>query len=138
MSTTITLFEDRGVESTANPTAGERAADALTRTLGSWRFLLIQSSLILVWMAVNLAGWARGWDPFPFILLNLMLSLQAAYAGPIIMMSQNRLAQRDREEAHRDLLTDLRAEEEVRLIMEHLERQDAMLHEILRRLGNAA
>jgi uncharacterized membrane protein len=138
MSSTIVLFEERSADEIELPTLGQRAADALTRTLGSWRFILLQSGLILVWAALNLAGWAYGWDPYPFILLNLMLSLQAAYAGPIIMMSQNRLARRDREEAHRDLVTDVRAEEEVRLIMDHLERQDQLLQEILRRLNSAA
>src|SRR5687767_8845321 len=121
-----------------DPTVGQRAADALTRTLGSWRFILIQSAVLLVWAVLNLSAWINHWDPYPFILMNLVLSLQAAYSGPIIMMSQNRLALRDREDAHRDLVTDVRAEEEVRLIMDHLERQDAMLTEILARLKGAA
>jgi uncharacterized membrane protein len=114
---------------------GQRAADLVTRTLGSWRFILLQSTLLSIWVALNLTAWVRHWDPYPFILMNLVLSLQAAYAGPIIMMSQNRMAEHDRRVAHKDYRTDARAEREVRLIMDHLLRQDAMLNELLDRVG---
>jgi uncharacterized membrane protein len=94
--------------------------------------------MIVIWITLNLSRGGHWWDPYPFILLNLMLSLQAAYAGPVIMMSQNRLAQLDRQEAHHDLVTDIRAEEEVREIIAHLERQDAMLRVLLARVDGAA
>jgi uncharacterized membrane protein len=115
-------------------TLGERAADGVARTIGSWRFIIIQSTLLLIWVALNGVGWMRHWDPYPFILMNLMLSLQAAYSGPIIMMSQNRMSEHDRMVAQKDFRMDSRAEHEVRLIMAHLERQDEMIAEIRDRL----
>jgi uncharacterized membrane protein len=83
---------------------------------------------------LNVVAWTRHWDPYPFILMNLFLSLQAAYTAPIIMMSQNRLAARDRIEAHQDFLVNQKAEEEVRAILTHLAAQDhalAIIHETL-------
>jgi uncharacterized membrane protein len=115
-------------------TVGQRAADAVAARMGSWQFIIIQSILLACWIVLNVTAWLRHWDPYPFILMNLVLSMQAAYAAPIIMMSQNRQAQRDRLEAHNDFLTDCKAEEEVRQIMDHLENQDSMLREILVRL----
>jgi uncharacterized membrane protein len=116
------------------PSLGERAADAVTGTIGSWRFIILQSCILVIWAMLNVTGWIRHWDPYPFILMNLMLSLQAAYAGPVIMMSQNRMAEHDRRVAQKDFRMDTRAEHEVRLIMAHLERQDEMLSEIRDRL----
>ena len=115
-------------------TFGQRSADWVTRIVGSWRFIIIQSVLLVFWVILNIIAWVQHWDPYPFILLNLALSLQAAYAAPIIMMSQNRQAARDRIEAHNDFLIDQKAEEEVRAIMEHLAAQDQALlqiHQIL-------
>src|SRR5262245_52605660 len=77
-------------------TPGQRIADAVARNMGSWRFIIIQSCLLASWVAVNAAAWSQHWDPYPFILLNLALSFQAAYAAPIIMMSQNRQEAKDR------------------------------------------
>lgn len=92
-------------------TTGQRVADAVAATMGSWPFIITQSVLLAVWIVFNVSEvlW-RAWDPYPFILLNLMLSLQAAYAAPIIMMSQNRQAAKDRLQAELDLNTDLKAE----------------------------
>ncbi|HEV3232096.1 MAG TPA: DUF1003 domain-containing protein, partial [Candidatus Dormibacteraeota bacterium] len=83
-------------------TVGQRIADGVARNMGSWRFIISQSVLLVVWLFLNVAYAAhevavagfnlRAWDPYPFILLNLALSFQAAYAAPIIMMSQNRQA----------------------------------------------
>lgn len=115
-------------------TFGQAAADWVAARMGSWQFIIVQSILLAFWIAANVTAWIRHWDPYPFILMNLVLSMQAAYAAPIIMMSQNRQAARDRLEAHNDFLTDCKAEEEVRQIMDHLENQDAMLREILVRL----
>jgi uncharacterized membrane protein len=74
----------------ARLTPGQRIADAVATVMGSWSFIIVQSAILFVWITANLVGAMRGWDPYPFILLNLALSLQAAYAAPVIMMSQNR------------------------------------------------
>lgn len=76
---------------------GQRAADVFTGTLGSWRFVIIQSCLLSAWVVLNTIALIAHWDPYPYILLNLALSFQAAYAAPIIMMSQNRQAAKDRD-----------------------------------------
>ncbi len=82
--------------------------------------------ILAAWIALNIMAWVRRWDPYPFILLNLALSFQAAYAAPIIMMSQNRLAAKDRLMAEQDYLVNTKAEEEVKAIMLHLEQQDVI------------
>jgi uncharacterized membrane protein len=74
---------------------GEQLADQIASGMGSWRFIIIQSSIVLVWIGTNLVVVFLRWDPYPFILLNLLFSTQAAYAAPIIMMSQNRQAAKD-------------------------------------------
>lgn len=102
---------------------GQRAADAVVRVMGSWPFVIVQSVLLVTWVILNIIGWVRHWDPYPFILMNLFLSLQAAYTAPMILMSANRQAQRDRIEAHHDYLINQKAEEEVRVILEHLDAQ---------------
>ena len=112
-------------------TAGQRAADSVAKIMGSWNFIVIQSMFFLAWIVLNVAGWLYEWDPYPFILMNLALSLQAAYAAPIIMMSQNRQAARDRVEAHNDFLINQKAEEEIRAILDHLAAQDLALAEIV-------
>ena len=109
-------------------------ANYVAGIIGSWRFIIIQSSILAIWAVLNVVAWARHWDPYPFILMNLFLSLQAAYTAPIIMMSQNRLAARDRIEAHQDFIINQKAEEEVRAILTHLAAQDealAIIHETL-------
>ena len=80
----------------ATHTLGERLADAIAEGMGSWRFIIIQSAIVLGWIVINLAAFIGHWDPYPFILLNLLFSTQAAYAAPVIMMSQNRQAAKDR------------------------------------------
>lgn len=111
-------------------TFGQKASDWVAMNLGSWWFIIIQTILLAIWVIVNVTAWLRHWDPYPFIFMNLVLSLQAAYAAPIIMMSENRQANRDRLEAHNDYLINERAEQEVRAILEHLAAQDAALLEI--------
>jgi uncharacterized membrane protein len=108
-------------------TAGQRAADRVANTVGSWPFIIGQSLLLMVWAALNVIGWVRHWDPYPFILMNLVLSLQAAYTAPMIMMSQNRQAERDRLEAHNDYLINQKAEEEIRAVLDHLAAQNDAL-----------
>ena len=71
-------------------TFGQKIADTVAATMGSWRFIIIQTTILVLWIALNITAWIEHWDPYPFILLNLALSFQAAYAAPFIMMSQNR------------------------------------------------
>ena len=127
ISNTNTVHADR-------LTRGQRVADALARVMGSWTFILSQSLVLGVWITLNVIGVMRHWDPYPFILLNLALSFQAAYAAPIIMMSQNRQAAKDRLMAEQDYFVNMKAEEEVSAIMRHLEQQDEVMIDILRRL----
>jgi uncharacterized membrane protein len=116
-------------------TLGQRAADKVAAVAGSWTFIIIQSTLLVAWVALNVTAVVRHWDPYPFILMNLVLSLQAAYTAPVIMMSQNRQAVRDRIEAHNDYEINLKAELEVQTILEHLEAQNAALIEIHKALA---
>jgi len=108
-------------------TFGQRASDWIARTVGSWEFIIIQSSILVLWAILNITAWISHWDPYPFILMNLVLSLQAAYTAPIIMMSQNRQEEKDRLEAHNDYQTNQKAEEEIRVIIEHFEAQNQAL-----------
>ena len=92
-------------------TFGERVADRVATTMGSWRFIILQSGILVVWIVLNVTqALFRAFDPYPFILMNLALSMQAAYAAPVIMMSQNRQAAKDRDQAELDLRTNLQAE----------------------------
>jgi uncharacterized membrane protein len=97
-------------------TAGEHLSDAFAATMGSWRFIVIQSIILFFWVLLNIVGFIKHWDPYPFILLNLMLSFQAAYAAPIIMMSQNRQADIDRADAKHDYEVNMKAELEIELL----------------------
>ena len=108
-------------------TVGQRTADWVANTMGSWVFIITQSVLLTGWIVLNVVAWIQHWDPYPFILMNLVLSMQAAYAAPIIMMSQNRQAARDRLEAHNDYQINQKAEEEIRAILDHLAAQDQAL-----------
>ena len=115
-------------------TLSQKIANYVARVVGSWTFIISQSTILVIWVILNIVAWAQHWDPYPFILMNLFLSLQAAYTAPVIMMSQNRLAARDRIEAHQDFLINQKAEEEVRAILTHLAAQDqalVIIHEIL-------
>ncbi|MEZ4617541.1 MAG: DUF1003 domain-containing protein [Caldilineaceae bacterium] len=115
-------------------TPGQRTADVVARLMGSWKFIIIQSVILTGWIVLNIVAWINHWDPYPFILMNLVLSMQAAYAAPIIMMSQNRQAARDRVEAHNDFLINQKAEEEIRAILDHLDAQNKALAEIHQQL----
>jgi uncharacterized membrane protein len=97
----------------AQLTTGQRIADAVAATMGSWTFIIAQSIVLTVWIILNLVAWAEHWDPYPFILLNLALSFQAAYAAPFIMISQNRQAERDRQQAEEDYRTNVEAERRI-------------------------
>src|SRR5579862_719517 len=96
----------------AHKNAGEVLADWIAAWVGSWTFLITQTVIIIIWMSVNVLAWWLHWDPYPFILLNLLLSFQAAYATPIILMSQNRQARIDERRNHLDLQINLLSEQE--------------------------
>lgn len=122
---------DRGtVSPLANPerlppaeatTPGDRVADRATALIGSWRFILALLLVLLLWIVANTMAWLRHWDPYPFIFLNLVLSFQGAFAAPVILMSQNRQEERDREAARQDHLVNLRAEREITTMLERIE-----------------
>jgi uncharacterized membrane protein len=82
------------------PTFGQRAADSIAQVVGSWTFIVVQSIVMAIWIVIHAVAMVKGWDPYPFILLNLILSLQAAYTGPVLLMSQNRQGAKDRAVLH--------------------------------------
>ena len=115
-------------------TFGQRLADRVAKIVGSWTFIVTQSLFLILWVILNTIAWIKHWDPYPFILMNLFLSLQAAYTAPVIMMSQNRQNIRDRIDAHQDFLINQKTEEEVRAILSHLDAQNkalAAIHDML-------
>ncbi|HEV8298185.1 MAG TPA: DUF1003 domain-containing protein [Acidimicrobiales bacterium] len=85
-----------------DPEAFGRFSETIARTLGTARFLVMQTVLVVVWISINVAWIALRWDKYPFILLNLAFSTQAAYAAPLILLAQNRQADRERAQAERD------------------------------------
>lgn len=117
---------------------GSRLADSVAKGMGSWRFIIVQTILVILWMGLNLVGYVYHWDTYPFILLNLVFSTQAAYAAPIIMMSQNRQSERDRMQAQADYQTNIEAKQEIealtiilnKLDVEKLDKIIAMLEEM--------
>lgn len=102
-------------------TVGQRIADTVAATMGSWRFIIVQSALLFVWIVLNVTAYVQRWDPYPFILLNLALSFQAAYAAPFIMMSQNRQQDIDRQAAENDYQINVKAELEIELLHQKLD-----------------
>ncbi len=115
-------------------TLGQLIADGVASTMGSWRFIIIQSCILLAWLVLNSIAWINHWDSYPFILLNLALSFEAAYAAPFIMMSQNRQSEKDRLMADSDYHCNIKGEEETRNIMDHLDHQDTVILQIIQRM----
>ncbi len=122
---------------------GQRVADQVASIVGSWAFIIIQTVLLVAWMVVNVwlavmiatrPGFLHAWDPYPFILLNLVLSFQAAYTGPVVMMSQNRQNEKDRLMAQSDFEVNRKAEEEIEVIMKHLAHQDRLILDATHRI----
>src|ERR1700710_2125845 len=99
---------------------GDRLADTVATGMGSWKLIIIQTVFVIIWMGLNVVGFMHHWDVYPFILLNLIFSTQAAYAAPIIMMSQNRQSERDRTQAHDDYVTNLEAKREIEDLQKRL------------------
>ena len=91
-------------------TLGQRAADAIAKFAGSWAFIFSFAGVLILWMVVNAILAAKAFDPYPFILLNLVLSCVAAIQAPLIMMSQNRQEEKDRHRAENDYKVNLKTE----------------------------
>lgn len=108
------------LDATAARSWGQRAADTVAEVVGSWRFIAIQSALLAAWIIFNAASADRV-DPYPFILLNLLLSFQAAYTAPIIMMSQNRQAEIDRKRNIEDFDINRKAELEIETLHQKID-----------------
>lgn len=111
---------------------GQRFSDRASRLLGSWKYLVFQTMFILVWISLNWFGVFGKWDEYPFILLNLALSVMAVYTAPIILMSQNREADRDRKRAIVDLATDRSSERKIKDVQKTLVRLERKLDKLAR------
>ena len=103
-------------------TLGQRASDVLAKSAGSWGFIIGFVVFLLLWMAANVYLWVNTWDPYPFILLNLVLSCLAAIQAPIILMSQNRQSEKDRRKAQYDYDVDRKTSKQVDEIRKQLNR----------------
>lgn len=99
---------------------GQKLADKVANGMGSWTFIISQTIFVILWMALNAVGFIYHWDVYPFILLNLLFSTQAAYAAPIIMMAQNRQNERDRIQAQKDYQTNTEAKMEIEALQQKL------------------
>ncbi len=112
-------------------TYGQRLADKISSFGGSWTFIIIFISVLISWIIINSLIVILTWDPKPFILLNLTLSCIAALQAPIILMSQNRAAERDRTKAERDYYVNRKSEREIENIQKDLSRIERLLHKVL-------
>lgn len=109
-------------------TYGQKLSDKLTGFMGSWTFVIMFGLFCFLWVGANIYGWVHQWDPYPFIFLNLTLSLMAAIQAPIILMSQSREGQKEKIRAKVDFETNKRAEEEI----QDLKRDVAEIKEMLK------
>lgn len=117
-----TLLSDDPDDDVTNLTIGQRIADKVASFGGSWTFIILFVAFLLLWIAANIFILAnKGFDPYPFILLNLILSCVAALQAPVIMMSQNRQGEKDREKAQNDYMVNLKSELEIRMLHEKLD-----------------
>lgn len=108
-------------------TFGQKAADNLAKWAGSWAFIISFFVFLILWMIANIYAWINTWDPYPFILLNLVLSCLAAVQAPVILMSQNRQAQKDRLKSDYDYRVNVKAEKEILEIQRQLNRIEKRL-----------
>jgi uncharacterized membrane protein len=116
------LLSDNPEDDDVTSTFGQRIADKVATFGGSWTFIIIFVSFLLGWIALNVFIFLnKGFDPYPFILLNLLLSCIAALQAPVIMMSQNRQSEKDREKAQNDYMINLKSELEIRMLHEKLD-----------------
>jgi len=112
-------------------TKSERIADKLAAIIGSWKFIITQSIVLFAWIVSNVMGWVN-WDEYPFILLNLLLSFQAAYTGPVLLMSANRQSAVDRRRAMKNLTIDMQDHDLIIAMQLHLDKHFDMLMEELK------
>ena len=125
-------------------TLGDKVADAVVGVMGSWRFIIMQSIIVGAWLTLNSVAFAFHWDPAPFILLNLLFSTQAAYASPLILMASNRQAAKDQmrddleaKEVDESAQRLLAQETRILAIAEHLDKQDELILQVVKRLDSA-
>ncbi len=111
----------------AKLTSSQKASDIVTSFFGSWTFIILLGVFLIIWIALNIAMWVQRWDPYPFILLNLVLSCLAAVQAPIILLSQNRQAERDRLDAKYDYAVNRKAEREVANMQKDLDEIKALI-----------
>lgn len=118
-----TLLSDKLDDKIENISFGQKVADKVASFGGSWTFILSFLGLLIIWILINVLFLTdKGFDPYPFILLNLILSCIAALQAPVIMMSQNRTEERDRERAKKDYMINLKSELEIRILHEKVDR----------------
>ncbi|NYT02421.1 MAG: DUF1003 domain-containing protein [Methanosarcinales archaeon] len=117
------------------PSLGQRAADWVSDNVGSWYFILLQTLIVAVWVILNATSYIRHWDPYPFIFMNLVFSLQAAYTASLVMISQNRQDEMARKMANNNYVVDLKTAREVRAIHDHLDAQDRIMADLCREMA---
>ena len=112
---------------TAQKTLSQKSADILTKFVGSWRFIIVSAIFVAIWTALNIYGWVNAWDPYPFILLNLFLSILAAIQAPIILMSQNRQNEKERSRTEYDYAVNRKAEKLIEEVKKQIDRIEKKL-----------
>ncbi len=115
-------------------TFADRVADDFSRLVGSWPFVLAQLGIIVVWIVLNALKLIRQWDPYPFGFLNVVVAIEIAIWVSLVLMAINRMADRDRLRAQQDYELNVKAEEELKALMNHLMHQDEVLLQIVNRL----
>lgn len=122
-------------------TTGQKAADEFTNAFGTWTYIIIQTVVIIIWMAINAVGLIYKWDPYPFILLNLGFSAQASYAAPLILMASNRSAQRDRltlEHEAKETDAILKIQDVQVQLLQAIKAETALLKQLVNQTTNAS
>lgn len=125
---------DLNREADRRTTAPQRIGEDFARLVGSWTFVLLQLVLAAAWLALNVLQRVNHWDPYPFQLLNLVMSLEAVLAAAVVLMALARVTDRDRVRAQHQYEVDVKQEEEMRMLMHHMEVQDEVLLQVLHRL----
>ena len=115
-------------------TFADRVADDFSRLVGSWYFVATQLGIMVIWVALNAFNLIHPWDRYPFLFLNFILSLEAAIWVSVVLMALNRISDRDRLRAQHDYELDVKSEEELKALMNHLMHQDEVLLQIVNRL----
>ena len=131
MSTDKKYDKSSSTQTRPKLTKGQRIADKLTLFAGSWTFIIIFLVILFVWILINGLMVIFNWDPYPFILLNLVLSCIAALQAPVILMSQNRTTERDRVKAERDYYINRKSEREISKVQEDLDEIKKLLYKVI-------